>query len=138
MASRINCWFACHLTLRQLNYFAPHLPSAMPPTLTTNIYINPDLSSTDAKLTFEARQRRRERIAQQQATDADHAVDTANTTQDISVADQDPGTIAMTTTATATTTPTAITSTGIATTTPSSLSDTTVPVQTTKLHFRSQ
>ena len=108
-------------------------------TLTANIYINPDLSPTEAKLAFEARQRRRERIAQRQATDADHAVDTANTTEDISVADQDPGTTAMTTTATTTTAPTATTSTAIvATTTPSSLSDTTVPVHTTKVPFHNQ
>ena len=100
----------------------------------------PPARYTEAKLAFEARQRRRDRIAQRRTTDADHAVDTANTTQDVSVADQDPSTTAMTTTATTTTAPTPITSTGIAatTTTPSSLSDTIVPVQTTKVPFRNQ
>jgi len=84
--------------------------------LTTNIYINPDLSPTEAKLAYEARQRRRERMAQLRATDADHAVSRANTAQDISVADQDQGT-ATTTTATTTVVPADTANAGITATT---------------------
>jgi len=82
-------------------------------------------------------------MAHRRATDADHAVVRANTTQDISVADQDQGT-ATTTTSTTTVVPaatanagiTAVTATSTAAT-PSSLSDTTVP-ETANVPFRSQ
>jgi len=108
--------------------------------LTANIYINPDLSPTEAKLAYEARQRRRERMAQRPTTDADRAVDrqdqgtattttaTTPTTTVVPAAAANAGITATTTTTTTTTT----------STTPSSLADTTVPVETVNVPFRNQ
>lgn len=134
MAGHVDCWYACHLTRRQLNYFVLHLPFAMPLTflLTSTIYINPDLSPTEAKLAFEARQRRRERIDQWRATDTetDHAVDTVNKHRMLLLLTKIQVLLQRLQLH-----PTVSTSTGIIATT-SPLTDATMQVQTTNMPFR--